>query len=301
MSRKDCVQWPAALGIFLLGISLANPADYVGDGSSSSSEPKPAIVDWRSVESGDYQTYVKNLQAMGCPSQTIRSIVTTDVVAAFAGKRAEAVAARYQNFKYWKADPAETEARAKLAGQRRAINEEMNGVLQQLLGTDTDLPDVSREWKQEEWNQELAFLAPDKLEATKVILLEYAKVDEQMKELAGGMNLTEDTNELQRIQGRSEEKNTALNQVLTPEEFKQVEMTTSWTAENLRHALVHFSPTKGEFRIIFEAWQPHDENLSRIHAARQHDPGNKEKEVYAKIKEQLSAPRYEQYCTTWWK
>lgn len=297
MNLKNSFQFAAAF--FLMGTSLASSADYATDGTSSSSEPKPLIVDWRSVESGDYQTYVKNLQAMGCPQQTIRSIVTTDVIAAFAGKRAEAVAARYQNFKYWQSNPSETEARAKLAAQRHAINEEMNGVLQQLLGTDAELSDVSREWKYEEWNHELAFLAPDKLEATKVILWEYAKVDEQMKQLAGGFNLTEDTNELQRILARYEEKRAAMKQVLAPGELRQVEMTTSWTSGNLHHALVRFDPTEEEFCVIFDAWQPHDDNLSRVFATRQPNPGSKE--VYAKIKEQLSAPRYEQYCATWWK
>jgi hypothetical protein len=78
-------------------------------------------------------------------------------------------------------------------------------------------------------------------------------------------------------------------------------LTTSWTAENLRHALVHFEPTPAEFDIIFDAWKPLDDKLSTIHALRQPDPGNLEQEAYAKIKSQLSASRYQQYCDTWWK
>src|ERR1035441_1202908 len=116
-----------AASLFLLGIMPGKAADYGADGTDANSEPKPPVVDWQSVESGDYRTYVSNLQAMGCPKQTIQSIVTTDVIAAFAGKRSAAVAARYQNFKYWQANPAETEARAKLTAQQRAIDEEMNG------------------------------------------------------------------------------------------------------------------------------------------------------------------------------
>jgi hypothetical protein len=299
MSLKNDFLAVAMVGVFLLETSQANSSDFVTDESSSSSQPKPPIVDWPSVESGDYQTYVKHLQAIGFPEKIIQKIVTTDVVMAFAGKRAEAAATRFQNFKYWQSNPSETEAHAKLTAQPNAINEEMNGVLQQFLGTGVDLPDVSHEWEREEWNHELDFLAPDKLEATKVILLEYAKVDEQMKELAGGLYLTEDTNELQQILGRYKQERSTLQQVLSSEEYKQVEMTTSWTAENLRHAMIHFDPTEEEFKIIFNAWQPHDENLSSIYAARQSDPGNED--VFAKIKEQLSAPRYDQYRDTWWK
>jgi hypothetical protein len=299
MSSKMLSVWLATAGLFLFGITPGNAAEYGAGDTDANAEPKPPLVDWQSVESGDYRTYVSNLQAMGCPKQTIQSLVTADVIGAFVGKRSAAVAARYQNFKYWQANPAETEARAKLTAQQRAIDEEMNGVLQQLLGTEADLPEVSRQWQQEEWNQALAFLTQKKLAATKAILTEYARVNQQMKELAGGLLLTEDTNELQQILARFREEQSTLRQVLLPAEYPQVEMTVSWTAENLRHAMVHFEPTQEEFQAIFSAWQPHDESLAQIYAERQADPGSGE--VYAKIKEQLSAARYDQYCTTWWK
>ena len=286
-------------GIFLLTRLPANAADVPADGTFSGAEARPAIVDRLSVESGAYQSYRKNLQLLGFSEQIVQKIVTADVITAFAGKRAAAVAARYQNFKYWKADASETQARASLAAQRSAIDEEMNRVLQQLLGSGVELPDVSREWQTEEWNQELSFLNPVKLEATKAILFEYAKVKNQAKELASGICLTEDTNELQLIVGRYQSEQATLQQILSAEEFKQVQMTTSWTAENLRHALVHFEPTEEEFRIIFEAWQPHDENLIKIYASRQPDPGNAA--VHSKIKAQLSSDRYEQYLAAWWK
>lgn len=289
------------LGLLFAGILQADSADLANDNSSSSSAPRPSITDWHSVESEEYLSYVRNLQAVGCPPQTIKTVVTADVTAAFAGRRAEAVAVRYQDFKYWQANAAETGARAKLSGQQRAIDEEMNRALQQLLGPDADLPDVSREWQREKWNHELSFLAPDKREATKVVLQEYAKVNQQMGELAAGMNLTEDTNELQSILVRYQKEQSALQQLLSPEEYQLAEMTFSWTAENLRHAMVHFEPTQEEFRIIFQAWQPHDDKLSQIHATRQPDPGSLEKEVFAKIQAQLSASRYQQYRDTWWK
>jgi len=300
MSLKMKFSLLALLSIWLLE-SVPAVADISDSTTSTGSGTKPLIVDLQRVESADYQTYIKNLQALGCPPSTIHSIVTTDVIAAFAVRRAKAVAARYQNFKYWQVDSSGTEARNKLLAQRNAINEEMNGVLQQLLGIDTDPPDFSRPWQQEEWNLELAFLAPNKLQATKAILQEYAKVDGQMKSLAGGLNLTEDTNELQQILGRYDEEQSTLQKVLSPDEYKQVVMMTSWTAENMRHAMVHFEPTEQEFRIVFEAWHPHDEALARLHALRENDPGNLSDAIYAKIKTQLDPGRYQQYCDTWWK
>ena len=286
---------------FLLAILLAVPAVNARAGTAFNSRPKPPITDWRSLESGDYQTYVQNLQAIGCPPQTIRVIVTADVISAFAGKRAEDLAARYQDFPYWKSDPSEMKAEAAVAAQRQAIDAKMSGVLQFLLGADTDLPDFSQLWKRETLDYELAFLTSAKRQATEAILLDCAKVNRQMGELADGDDLTQDTNALQRILQVYQDEQSALRALLAPDEYEQVEMTTSWTANNLRHAMVHFEPTAEEFRVIFDAWQRNDDHLARIHALRLPDPGHLEDAVYAKIKTQLSAARYQQYRDTWWK
>jgi len=34
---------------------------------------------WESLESSDYKQYIVNLRAIGCPEQTIRDIIVTDV------------------------------------------------------------------------------------------------------------------------------------------------------------------------------------------------------------------------------
>jgi hypothetical protein len=263
------------------------------------SEPARPILDWRGVETADYRAYVKNLQDIQCPAQTICDIVTADVMSAFARKRADALAARYQNSKYWKSDPSQTAARAKLASQRHDIDEEMNGVLKGLLGQDTSLPDTSREWRKMELEFELAILPAEKRRQTEIVLLNYGKVDEQINELAADIHVSEDTNELQHIVQSYKEKQTRLKQLLQPEEYKIVEMTTSPTAKNLQRAMVNFNPSESEFRIIFDAWQTQDETLVRIYSTRE-DRRLGDDEVYGKIKAQLTEERYKQYRDTWW-
>jgi len=261
--------------------------------------PARPILDWKGVESDDYRDYVNNLQAIGCPTQTIRDIVLADVVGAYATKREAALAVRYENFKYWKSDASETAARARLASQRQVIDEEMNGVLKALLGEDINWVNTGDTWKKAELGFELAFLPAEKRQFTIAIVMASARVDVQIKELAAGLCLTDDTNELQHILQSYDEKQLKLQQLLSPEEYKLVEMTTSSTAENLRRAMVNFEPTETEFRLIFETWQSHDEKLARIIAARGTDPGNAA--VYAHISEQLTKQRYQRFRDTWWK
>jgi hypothetical protein len=284
---------------FALVIGRAVYAEEAGAPVATPFDFRPAITDERSVTSAEYQTYLQTLQAAGSPEQTIHAIVTADVLAAFAGKRTAALAERYQNFAFWKCEPAQTAARAKLSAQRRVIDEEMNGVLQQLLGPATELPDVNQEWTKNALDFELSFLTPAQREAVKVTLLTYAKSELQIKELGDGDLLDDDTNELQQILDTHQQVQATLQRLLSAEEYQQVEMTVSVTAENLRHAMVHFNPTEAEFRIIFNAWRPHDEALAQIYAHRETDPGNGA--IYAKIKEQLPPERYETYRSTWWK
>lgn len=260
---------------------------------------KPSNLDWRSIESDDYRTYITNLQAAGCPTQTIRDIVTADVVAAFGVKRDEAIKARFKDYEFWKSNPAQTEARLAFESQREAIDADMGRVLQELLGPDTPLPDLGREWNRLELVRKLVFLSEDKRSLAVDILLKNQKVNDQIQKLAAGLNLSEDTNELQRILIDHDGEKAALKELLSTNEHQLVQMNTSWTSENLRRAMAHFEPTEKEFRDIFAAWLPHDEKLARLRANREEDPGNAD--VYAKIKERLTADRYQVYCDTWWK
>jgi hypothetical protein len=296
MSTRIC-SLILAVAAFHFGILPTVLAD--NGGGAFETVPKPANLDWRAIESDDYRTYIKNLQAANCPALTIRDIVTADVVSVFGAKREEAVDARFVNYQYWKSDAAQTEARAIFESQRESIDSQTDQVLQKLLGTNTPLPEVSREWSRLEFTRELDFLSPDKRDQAAGILLKSEKVNEQIKELAGGINLSEDTNALQRVLENYDSEKAALRELLSPNEYQLVQLSTSWTSENLRQALTHFEPSEKEFRKIFAAWQPHDEYLARLRANGEDDPGNAD--VYAKIKGQLTEARYSQYCNTWWK
>ena len=92
-----------------------------------------------------------------------------------------------------------------------------------------------------------------------------------------------------------------MRDILSPDQFERVEMTASWTGENLRHALVHFVPTEEEFRVIFAAWKARDEQLARIKAAREIDADHGSNAVHEKIKSQLTEERYKAYRAAWWK
>ena len=285
----------------------ADPADRIGEVGGQAGVAEGALVvttnrpnfDWRQVESDDYQTYVKNLRAVGCPEQTVQDIVAADVRQAFAAKRAEVMAERYRDFKFWKSDTQESGARSDLEPKRRAVDEAMSGALRELLGADVSPPSTAAEWQQAALGQQLAFLSEDKRAQTQALLRRYAEVDVQVRELAWGHGTPENPDERARLLADYERKKAEMQSLLTPEEYEQVELTASWTADNLRRAMTRFEPTEEEFRQIFREWRAHDERLAGTYGRGEPDPGNAQ--VFANIEKLLGAERFTKYRETWWK
>jgi hypothetical protein len=253
--------------------------------------------DWRLVESEDYRTYVKNLRAIGCPEQTVRDIVTADVRQAFAAKRAEVAAQRYGSFKFNEFDDA---ADAGFARQRREVDEAMNAAVRQLLGAEVGPPSATWEWKVAAMEQQLAFLPEDKHHAALEILRRTGEIDVALPSGISGNRLTSaQAEELQLRLGTFEQRRHELLQVLAPEEYERLDMTISWTANNLRQAMAKFQPTESEFAAIFREWRAHDLTIAGLWATGEPDPGNQS--VFSRIREALGEQRYQEYRRTWWK
>lgn len=261
--------------------------------------PNRPVFDWRQVESPDYRTYIQNLRATGCPEQTVRDIVTADVVQAYAAKRLEVAAAAYRDFKYWSTDPSEAGRRDELQRQRRELGEEMGSALEQLLGDGILPPDTSREWRAAVLEQQLAFLPADKREAARKTLLRFADNNTQIVSLVENHQPTSNPDELRRIVDTYDAEHEELSRILTPEEYEQLQMSVSWTAANVRKRLANFHPNEEEFRMIFREWWAQDKTLAKIHAVGPPDPGNLHEAVYARIREQLGNERYEKYVSSW--
>ena len=222
-----------------------------------------------------------------------------DLRQAFAAKRAEVMADRYHDFKFWRTDTEEASARTALETKRRAVDDELSDAARALLGVEVSVPPATAEWQQAALAQQLRFLPEEKLEATQAVLLRYAEIDAQIRELAWGHGTPENPDERLRVLAAYDQKKAELATLLSPEEYEQVELTASWTADNLRRAMAKFEPTEEEFRLIFHEWRVQDEKLARVFGTGQRDPGNAQ--VFAKIKELLNPERYEKYRATWWK
>lgn len=267
---------------------------YYATSGGTTNWPK---FDWRLVESDDYRTYVKNLRDIGCPEETVQDIVTADVMQAFAAKRAEVAALRYKEFKFHQFDDV---ADAGFARNRRAVDEAMKAALRELIGTEELPASTTWAWKAAALEQQLAFLPHDKYRTALEILLRNGEVDVPLPHGISGDRLT--ATQAEELQLRLETFNrrrSELLQVLTAEEYEQVDMRISWTGDNLRQAMARFQPTEAEFAAIFREWRAHDQRIAGMWANGEPDPGNQQ--VFANIEQLLGPERYKQYRETWWR
>jgi hypothetical protein len=293
-------QEPAALRE--LGSSTGKPSTVSAGTTSAETAPvaEAAFPKWSQVESSDYKTYINNLRILGCPEETIRDIISADVAQTFSKQRAQKIiATRGTNFHYWEAQTLSPEAAAVFAQQKAVVDGEMQATLNDLLGPGAAAVDSGAYWRATENDWKLSFLPTGLRHQVETVETQYQEVNAQFKTLADWKESDKSPTELQTVIASYDQRKAQLEQLMTPEQFKEYDMTTSFTGDNLRRRMADFHPTPEEFETIFDAWRAHDENLGHLRANDQADPGNAH--VFAAIHRALGDDRFAQYTASWWK
>ncbi|MEO7678726.1 MAG: hypothetical protein ABIV39_18380 [Verrucomicrobiota bacterium] len=214
---------------------------------------------WQEVESDNYVTYIKNLREIGCPDSTIRDIIVADVNALYAHRRAtEVVSADHQ---WWRSEP-DLDAIQQAAEKLKNIESERRTLLTRLLGENWEtanspvppavrtgiylsgpvLGELPAQTKQSVY--EIAVLTQQKVEA-------YQEArNQEGKEV--------DPRELARLR---QESRIELAKLLTPAQMEEFLLRYSSTGYQLRDELRGLNLTPDEFRTLFRARDPIDQQL----------------------------------------
>ncbi len=212
---------------------------------------------WQEVESDNYLIYIKNLREIGCPDSTIRDIIVADVDALFSHRRTtEIVSADHQ---WWKSEP-DIEAVQKAAEKLKSLETERRALLTRLLGPHWDaasnpLPPATRTG--------ISLTGPilgDLSPETKQTVYDIAARTQQnidayqeAQRLAGEQI---DAMELTRLR---QESRAELAKVLTPPQMEEFLLRYSHTAFQMREELRGLNVTPEEFRMLFHARDPMDQ------------------------------------------
>jgi LysM repeat protein len=219
---------------------------------------------WTEVESPDYEKYIANLRDIGCPEATIRDIIVADVNQLYARKRATEVITVEQQ--WWRSEPDPEVEQAALE-RLEAMDQERRALLDRLLGSAWDLDDTALLASLEPRatipldGPVLGEIAPEvKLKVRQLVAREQEKTRAYLAQMVRE-NRELDPAELARLQ---QQTRTELAGLLSPNQLEEYLLRYSGNAQGLRNrlrSLGHFEATPAEFRAMFRALDPLEQQV----------------------------------------
>jgi len=213
-------------------------------------------LNWRALESTNYVQYIENLRGFGCPEETIRDIIITDVAKLYARRRAE-LRQQLQPYKFWQpVDPlGGAPGSPQFRRQLRALDKEQRDLVRDLLGVDLRAELARYTGEEDAPEHSYEFLPQEKQDRVRSLAEHYGDLEQDVYARAQGVLLDEDMEGLRQIQIQ---RRAELASLLTPGEMEEYELRHSDTADNLRAVMSGFEPTEEEFRKLFRLQRTFD-------------------------------------------
>jgi hypothetical protein len=228
---------------------------------------RPALLKWAPVESSDYKEYIANLRKLGFPEELIREIIIADINKLYAPREAalkpEPVPQDAPLSRRRRKPEAEDIQRMT---ELRDIQIEKHRVLQELLGVRVPREMIrtpnSRNW--EGYEYAISLLPSEKQEAVQLIQ-ENLWIKDDWNQTQGPDYLAGDKTELDAYRLASEERDAALKQILTPEEFEKYERNSTPTGTELARRVVGMDPTEEEMTVMYKLTDEYWQKTGAVH------------------------------------
>lgn len=215
-------------------------------------------LNWRIIESTDYTNYITNLRMIGCPEETIRDIILTDVSKLYAKRRA-ALRAQAKPYKFWQTGDSADASDPQLQAQLQALDKQQSDLVRQLLGVDYRA-EMSRYYLDDNYDERMyGFLPGEKQEQIKTLQSKYDDLEQEIYARSKGVLLDADQEQLRRLEKQREAE---LAQLLGPAELEEYQLRNSSTANSLRAQMAGFNPSEEEFRKIFRIQKTFDDQFN---------------------------------------
>jgi hypothetical protein len=205
---------------------------------------------WDQVESTNYVVFIRNLHAVGCPEQTIRDIIMSEVNRLYARRRLDEVA--FPNYQWWRSEPDASVVQA-AAAKLEALETERRGVLTSLLGPGWDAQSnelIAANGGITLTGPILGDLSPQVREAVYAIAARAQLKIEAYQAAQREQNKAVDPMEMVRLR---EEPLMQLVSVLNPAQYEEYALRYSPSAQQLREQMRSVALTQDQFRDLFAA------------------------------------------------
>ncbi|MEO7413235.1 MAG: hypothetical protein ABIZ81_07745 [Opitutaceae bacterium] len=226
---------------------------------AEASGPKPNVGRqenfWRTLDSNDLPTLVRNLRAAGFSATVVRGIIVVRVNERIHAEL-EALAASIPDTPFWKSDPFDSATSGKFYEDANRLFTERWREVEALLG-ESDPVSSNSDVPAEQQRQD-SFIPASKMELIRKIDSDYAEMEAQARKAAEAVTLPEDKEKKVAIERARRADIVAL---LTPEELAAYDLHYSSLTANLRAPLTFMNATEEEFRTIYAIHQPFAETL----------------------------------------
>jgi len=215
-------------------------------------------ANWGALESTNYYIYIANLRNFGCPEETIKDIILTDIAKVYAKKRSD-IKRHGQPYKYWSPVDLNNAADPKLQRQIAELDREQRNLVRSLLGVDMQV-ELAKYWEDDFDPAAYDFLPGDKREQVLALKTKYEELENEIYMRAQGIMLDQDEEALRQLE---QQRQVEMANLLSPQELEEYQLRHSHIAENLRNQLSGFEPTEEEFRRLFRLQKDFEDQLTR--------------------------------------
>lgn len=257
---------------------------------------------WSQIESGDYETYVKNLRNIGCPEETIRDLVKQDLDKYYDKRKADILSKSPARKEFWKTGNPSSLGRpsASTSSQMAKLDREKNEVLGDLFGS-KGMAAINRPGplalarSQAKSGYEMDFIPEETKAQLNTLEQEYGS--QLLKKMAQGASDAQDMAEIRQLR---QDRDSSIATMLTPEQKTEYDLRKSPTAANMRLQMDGFDPSEDEFRDIFAARKAFDDEHgvvpgASISAGDMESRQFAEQEMSNQIRDSLGDDRYQDY------
>src|SRR5262245_34284464 len=262
---------------------------------------KAEKIDWKDLESTNYQAYIRSLRAVGCPEDKVRYIILADINELFYKKRSKE--AELHDPQWEKAEPDLMIANA-LQQKGRQLEEERRSMIEKYLGYEALENERSETmlWSSVQLTGPVLGSLPTDLHNS-VQEVCARSIDRHQGAFLARVNDGQGLNQVEMAKLR-EQTRADLRRLLNAEQLEEFLLRYSHNAHSLRQELSGMNPeaTPEEFRKIFRAIDPLQHQLQLeyggVEALSQQQRERFERQRDAAIKEVLGTKRYEEYTVT---
>jgi hypothetical protein len=217
------------------------------------SAPSPSSFNWSMVESADYKTYIANLRAVGCPEETVRDIIITDIDKLLASRTRTILPAR-PAVHYWQPEEREvvTWVTGKSEPDEQALEKEKAALVKELLGFDFYAERRKSQGEEDLTDRRLAFLSTEKREQVRALLRKYAALERELQTRVASHPVALDPADATERKNLKERRQAELAALLSPSEAGLYELWMSNAAVATRFSLAGMDqPNEQDFLTVY--------------------------------------------------